>query len=245
MIKPIRKILGQFGGNELLTLLLMLLVGAGVWGFVKLLDKVKDKETQTFDDWAIKVMRKPDDLSKPIGPAWLHGVGRDVTAIGGVAVLVLVVLGVAGFLAMRRQYHGMWFVLASAAGAIILSSALKWTVDRARPQLVKHLSDVYTSSFPSGHSMMSAAIYITLGSLLARFVKERRAKIFILSMAIIITLLVGVSRVYMGVHYPTDVLAGWTAGTVWAIVCWLVARWMQERGTVEEEKPVIAGPAGS
>jgi undecaprenyl-diphosphatase len=131
-------------------------------------------------------------------------------------------------------------VLASAAGAIILSSVLKWTVDRARPKLVPHLSDVYTSSFPSGHSMMSAAIYITLGSLLARFVKERRAKVFVLSMAIVITILVGVSRVYMGVHYPTDVLAGWTAGTVWAIVCWLVARWLQERGTVEEEKPVIA-----
>src|SRR5688500_17539787 len=177
MIKPIRKILGQFGGNELLTLILVLLAVAGVWGFIELADEVFDKDTQQFDDRMIKAMRRPGDPKTPIGPPWLHGVGRDVTAIGGVAVLVLAVLAVAGFLAMRRQYHAMWFVLASAAGAIILSSVLKWSFDRKRPDLVPHLSDVYTSSFPSGHSMMSAAIYITMGSLLARFVKERRSTI--------------------------------------------------------------------
>jgi undecaprenyl-diphosphatase len=171
----------------------------------------------------------------PIGPEWLHEAGRDLTALGGVAVLTLITVAVAGFLWLRRMFGAMLLVLAATLGGLAASSALKSTFERTRPNLVPHLSMVYTSSFPSGHSMLSATVYLTLGALLGRFVQPLRLKAYFLLVALILTFLVGVSRVYVGVHYPTDVLAGWSAGLAWALVCWLGARALQKRGTVEPE----------
>jgi undecaprenyl-diphosphatase len=116
-----------------------------------------------------------------------------------------------------------------------LSSALKALFRRPRPEVVPHLMRVYSSSFPSGHSIISAVVYLTLGALLARTFRQRRFKFYFLAVAVVLTGLVGVSRVYMGVHYPTDVLAGWTAGLVWATLCWLVDRHLQRRGKIEQE----------
>jgi undecaprenyl-diphosphatase len=113
---------------------------------------------------------------------------------------------------------------------------LKYSIDRDRPALVPHGSVVYTASFPSGHSMLAASTYLTMGALLARVQRRRRIKAYILMVAITATLLVGISRVYLGVHWPTDVIAGWTAGTGWALLCWLLARWLQAHGAVENEK---------
>jgi undecaprenyl-diphosphatase len=127
----------------------------------------------------------------------------------------------------------MWLLIIATFGGLIISTLLKNIIARDRPALVPHLSYVTTSSFPSGHSMLAAVAYLTLGSLLARLVVEWRVKIYILLVALLITFAVGVSRVYMGVHFPTDVLAGWSAGLVWACICWLVARYLQHRGTVE------------
>jgi undecaprenyl-diphosphatase len=106
---------------------------------------------------------------------------------------------------------------------------------RPRPDLVPHLSPVYTSSFPSGHSLIAAVVYLTLGSLLASVISRPMLKVYVLSVAMLLTTAVGLSRVYLGVHYPTDVLAGWLAGLVWALLCWLVARVLQRRGRVESE----------
>jgi undecaprenyl-diphosphatase len=158
-----------------------------------------------------------------------------MTALGGVAVLAMITLGVVGFLWIQKKYHAMWLVVVAMAGGLIISTLLKNVFARPRPQLVTHLSHVYTSSFPSGHSMLSAVVYLTLGALLARFIEGRWSKFYFLSIAMLLTFLVGISRVYMGVHYPTDVLAGWTAGLVWAVLCWLVARYLQRRGAVERD----------
>jgi undecaprenyl-diphosphatase len=83
--------------------------------------------------------------------------------------------------------------------------------------------------------MMSAVTFLTLGSVLAQSQRRRRLKAYLILLALLTTLAVGVSRVYLGVHWPTDVLAGWAVGAGWALICWLVARWLQQRGAVEED----------
>ncbi len=124
-----------------------------------------------------------------------------------------------------------------------MSTLLKQLFSRPRPDLVPHESFVYTASFPSGHSMMAAVTYLTLGALLARVQPRRQVKAYLLVLAALVTLLVGISRVYLGVHWPTDVLAGWAAGAIWALLSWLVARWLQRRGQVEPDADELAtGP---
>ena len=140
-------------------------------------------------------------------------------------------------LLLVRKRRTALLLLLSCTGGILLSTALKYGFDRPRPDLVSHGSVVYTASFPSGHSMMAAAVYLTLGALLASVEPDYRAKIFLLTVALVLSVLVGVSRVYLGVHWPTDVLAGWSAGAAWAIACWIVALKFQRRGAVEPALP--------
>ena len=120
-----------------------------------------------------------------------------------------------------------------ATGGIIASFLLKAAFSRPRPDLVPHHSIVYSSSFPSSHSMASAVTYLTLAVVMARAHGRRRVKAYFVVIAALLTMTVGLSRVYLGVHWPTDVLAGWTAGTVWAASCWLIAHGLQQHGQLE------------
>jgi undecaprenyl-diphosphatase len=235
MLRPLKSALEWLGTHVNVVLVALLLVVSCAWAFIVIADNVKEGKTQRFDDWAVRVLRQPNDPAVPIGPAWLPEVGRDLTALGGVAVLTLITLAVVGFLLLREKYHLTWLVLGATVGGLLLSTALKHLYDRPRPQLVPHLSGTYTTSFPSGHSMLSAIAYLTLGSLLARVVKERTIKFYFIAVALVLTFLVGASRVYMGVHYPTDVLAGWSAGLAWALLWWLIARYLQRTGSIEPE----------
>ena len=226
-------VLAWLGGLDLVLLLAVLAMVTALLAFIAIADKVVEGKTRRIDESLIRALRNPADPSDPIGPEWLEEVGRDLTALGGVAVLSLLTVAVVGFLLIRRTYHAVGFVLIATVGGLVLSLLLKRSFARPRPELVSHLSAVYTSSFPSGHSMLSAVVYLTLGALLARLVEGPALKIYIILVAMLLTLLVGVSRVYMGVHYPTDVLAGWSVGLSWAILCWLVARRLQRQGVVE------------
>lgn len=225
--------LERVGRREREILIVALLIIGGVWLFIMIADEVKEGATQSFDEKVLLALRNPNDPAQPIGPHWMAEVGRDLTALGGIAVLTLVTGAVIGFLALQRRFSSMWLVLASTVGGVLLSLALKGLFDRPRPSVVPHLSIVMTTSFPSGHSMLSATVYLTLGALLARVESGWKTKIYFLVTSLILTFLVGFSRVYMGVHYPTDVLAGWTAGLCWALLCWGVARALQRRGQVE------------
>jgi undecaprenyl-diphosphatase len=225
------KALRWIADRELVILLSLLVIVGGTWSYVELAGRVVNQETQEFDEWIIKSMRRGDGL--PIGPAWLTEMGRDMTALGGWAVLVLVTFTVAGFLSLSRKKGAMWTLLIAAISGVIMTHLLKDLVDRSRPNVVEHLSHVSTSSFPSGHSMMSAVVYLTLGTLLAGVFPRRKQKLYILTVALLLTGLVGVSRVFMGVHFPSDVLAGWTAGLVWATLCWMIVRKLQQRGSIE------------
>jgi len=140
-----------------------------------------------------------------------------------------------GILWIDGKSHMALLLAVATAGGAIASLLLKSAFIRPRPDLVPHLSQVYTSSFPSGHSMLAAIVYLTLGSLLASVIADWRLKVYVISIAVMLTIAVGVSRVYLGVHYPTDVLAGWIAGLLFALSCWLMARWLQRKGQVERE----------
>ena len=237
MVYSPKSSLEWLGSHVNLVLIASLLVVAGAWVFIAIADEVKEGGTQRFDEWAVRALRRPDNPAIPIGPKWLPEVGRDLTALGGVAVLTLIILAVVGFLLLQEKRRLMWLVLGATVSGLLLSSALKHIFDRPRPGLVPHLSDVYTTSFPSGHSMLSAIAYLTLGSLMAHSVQKRSIKFYFVAVALMLTFLVGVSRVYMGVHFPTDVLAGWSAGLAWALLWWLVAQYLQRIGAVEREEP--------
>lgn len=220
---------------ELRTLLALLALAGSVWGFVGIADEVREGEQISYDRMILLLFRNPADPSDPLGPLWLESVVRDITALGGTTVLTFVTLGAVGFLFLSGKHGAARFVLFAVVGAVVLSFAIKAGLERPRPDLVPHGADVYTASFPSGHATGAAATYLTLGALLARFQPRRRLKIYLLALAVFLTFVVGLSRLYLGVHWPTDVLAGWTLGASWALFCWLMARWLQRRGRVESE----------
>ncbi|MCU1257970.1 MAG: PA-phosphatase [Bryobacterales bacterium] len=222
------------GGHELTVLLALAGIFSGVWAFVGIAGEVTEGDTQAFDRKLLLAMRRPGDLA-PIGGPSVEESARDITALGGVAVLGLVTAIAAGFLALDGKRRMAVFVCVSVLSGLVVATVLKDIFHRPRPELVPHAVYVSTPSFPSGHSMMSAVTYLTLGALLARSHERRRLKAYFLILAVALTFLVGVSRVYLGVHWPTDVLAGWTAGAVWALFCWLAARWLQGRRALETQ----------
>lgn len=210
--------------REPVLLLPIVLLAALAWAFVELADEVREGETQSLDERMLLALRTPGDPDDPIGPAWVEEVARDVTALGGFTVLGLLVLSLCGLLWLLGKRRTVGLLLVAGVGALILNYSLKGVFGRPRPDLVPHGSLVYTASFPSGHSLMSTATYLMLGALLAQLLARRRVKIYVFTIALLVALAVGLSRVYLGVHWPSDVLAGWSAGAAWALLCWAVGR---------------------
>ncbi len=211
----------------------VVLVVGGAWLFVELADEVIEGSTATIDERLLLALREPTDLTDPLGPPWVEETVRDFTALGGAAVLFLLTASVVGYWVIQRKYRAALLLVLAVIGGLVLSQFLKSTFGRPRPDLVPHGSYVYFASFPSGHSMLAASTYLTLGALVARLQARRRLKVYTLSLAVLITGLVGISRIYLGVHWPTDVLAGWTAGAAWAAFCGLIMWWLQHKGEVE------------
>jgi undecaprenyl-diphosphatase len=237
-----RRVAARAGEQVELRLVASLLIVVALgWAFAELTDSVLEHETHAFDRALLLALREPGDPSDPLGPGWMHEVGRDVTALGGVAVLGLLTAAVLGYLWIRRQHRAASVLLAGVLGAALASPLLKRAFDRPRPELVPHMAEVYSASFPSGHAMMSAATYLLLGMMLARVHRERRVRAYLVAASTLIALLVGVSRVYVGVHWPTDVLAGWALGALWAIVVWTVAEWPRSRRRAAAREAPAAG----
>lgn len=222
--------------NELGLLIAFAVVAGGVLGFLGLADEVIEGETAAFDRAVMLAFRHAGDPAVALGPAWLPTVMRDLTALGGVAVLTLIVLFTFSYLMLMRKRHAAAFLLVAVLGGLALSHVLKFLFDRARPDLVPGAPIELSASFPSGHTMLSAVTYLTLGALLTRVESDRRARSFFVAVAVLLTVLVGCSRVFIGVHWPTDVLAGWCVGAAWAMLCWMVALWLQRRGRIERTR---------
>lgn len=218
--------------REGISLFAFVVITGGTWFFAEIADEVMKGDTRGFDTKILLAMRDPTDTQDPWGPEWLEEMGRDFTALGGMGILILLTAATVGGYTLQGRYKTALLILIAVLGGLMISLLLKQSFDRPRPDLVPHGSYVYTKSFPSGHSMLSAITYLTLGSMIVRTRDHKATKIYVMIVSMLITLLVGVSRIYLGVHWPTDVLAGWSAGASWALICWLAARWLQKHGHV-------------
>lgn len=219
---------------EIGAVIAMGIAALGAFAFMAIADEALEGDTHAFDESILKALREPGEASNPIGPAWLADMMADLTALGGIAVLTLLVVGVVFYL-LSVGKRGTALLVGGAVGSgAILSALLKLGFDRPWPDLIAHLSHAYSSSFPSGHAMLSAVTYLTLGVLLARAHERRRTKIIVMAYGVTLTVLIGLSRIYLGVHWPTDVMAGWALGAAWAALWWLIAWQLQRRGKIEQ-----------
>jgi undecaprenyl-diphosphatase len=218
---------------EALPLLVGLAVVVALWVFAEVAEEVLEGDPLPLDEALLRLLRQPGEPARPIGPGWLVEVALEVTALGSGSVLLLVLVAVVGYLALEARWRELGLVAISATGGAAISTGLKLLVGRPRPEALLPLVHPDSPSFPSGHAMLAAVVYLTLGALLARFVPRRRVKAFFVTAAMILVFLVGTTRVYLGVHYPSDVLGGWSAGLAWALVCWLVALALQRRGALK------------
>jgi undecaprenyl-diphosphatase len=195
------------------------LAGLLAWGFASVADEVMEGGTKPFDDAVTALFRELGHPTDPWGPVWLEEAVRDITALGSVSVLALVVIASVVYLLFAGKPRTAVFVATSVVGGTVLSTALKAGFNRPRPD-VEAVARVFTSSFPSGHAMLSAVTYLTLGLLLAESSPSRYLKAYCFDLGISLALLVRISRIYIGVHFPTDVVAGWCVGGAWALLCW-------------------------
>ena len=230
--------------KEIGALVALLGLAVAAYGFLNIAGEVGEGETRPFDHALLFALRQPGDPTTPIGPHWLRIAAADLTALGSVTDLGLIVLLVAGAFACLRRWREVWILAFASGGALALSQGLKMIYGRERPPLSLHAVEVVNASFPSGHAMLSAAIYLTLGALVARFADKRRIKALAMGGAVVLALLVGISRVYLGVHWPTDVLAGWCVGAAWAALWWLAAYVLARRRgerPMPDDAPARAG----
>jgi undecaprenyl-diphosphatase len=208
--------------REIVPLALFFAIAMLMLGFSEIVEEVGEGDTRWIDEGLLYALRTSDPAD-PIGPHWLEENVVEITALGGFGVLALVIALATGFLLLQRKWLNAAMLLIATLGGTAISEGLKVGFSRPRPDLVAHAVDVTSMSFPSGHAMLSAVTYLTLGAMLARTQKERRSRAYILGAAVFLTLIIGASRIYLGVHWPTDVLAGWCLGAAWALVCWFAA----------------------
>ncbi|MBI6629599.1 phosphatase PAP2 family protein [Pontibaca salina] len=223
----------MFRRVETLTLIAILFVVGAIWAFAVLAGRVVNGDPYAFDTAILLALRQPEDLSNSIGGPKIAEMMRDFTGLGSAPVLTLIAFAVLVFLILRRQPATALFLAVAIVGGQALGHLAKSSFARPRPDIVPHFVDAVSASFPSGHSMMAAVTYLTLGVMLARTERKFRMRAFYISLAVVLSFLVGISRLFLGVHWPTDVLAGWTLGAAWALGVWLVARMMARHGQIE------------
>jgi len=198
------------------TVILLLMTAAGGFVFFSLMALlVQTHQTVYFDDLLLTSMRRATDLAKPVGPPVLLNVAKDITALGDYTVLTLVTILTLGYCLMTRYYTAFFMVFVAVNSGDLLMVLLKDIFRRQRPEIVPHLVEAAYTSFPSGHAMMSAIVYLTIGAILARIEARKAVKIYLIAAFALLSLLIGISRVFLGVHYPSDVIAGWLAGITW------------------------------
>lgn len=222
----------RLGRHEVGAIVAVFVAASLLLLFGGIAEEVVEGDTNRLDRAVLMSFRTAGNPADLIGPDWFEEMVRDVTALGSYAFVIIIVTAATGYLLLMRKFGLALLLLAAEAGGMLFSTLLKELFDRPRPDL-EHAARVFTASFPSGHATLSAVTFLTLGALLTRVTADRKAKLYFMATAIVLTLLVGLSRLYLGVHYPSDILAGWCIGSAWAVLCWGGALWLQRRGDVE------------
>jgi undecaprenyl-diphosphatase len=196
------------------------LIAALLTAAAVLASEVLEQETSGFDNAILQAMR--DSHGAPVGPPWFQRAILDLSTLGSTALVSCLVVVFCAFLVLSRRRRHALLLAVCGLGTAIAVGVLKAIIGRARPDIIAALDTPGGSSFPSGHTLTASAIYPLLAFLLADLMPERRQKIVTYMVAGMVAFVVGCSRVYLGVHYPTDVIAGWSLGLAWALACGLV-----------------------
>lgn len=205
-----------------------LIVASGALLFLELAEEMAEQGDRGLDYRVLAALRVPGDAGNPIGPWWVEEAAADLTALGGISVLSLfTVLAVTHLLLQRHRGAALRLIL-GLVGAVGLSEGLKSVFERERPPVAYQAVETLNASFPSGHALLATVFYLSLGTLVAQGLTRRSEKAWVLGAAVLLALTVGLTRVYLGAHWLSDVLAGWCVGAAWAMSLWLAA-WALER----------------
>ena len=190
----------------------VIISAAAIWGFATIAGEVREGDTQAFDEAMLHLIDEHR-------VAWVERSLLEITALG-TGLVVSVIVGVAAmFLWLTRHRYSAVLLLVATLGGIVLNNLLKLTFKRPRPQVFEWVTEPMSSSFPSGHAMSSAIVYVTVAYLAARLMKRRIFRWLTMLAALLLIALIGLSRLYLGVHYPSDVLGGFVIGIAWAAFC--------------------------
>ena len=186
---------------EAVTLVIILAIAGALWAFVGLAAEMLEGDLHEFDERILLALRTAGDLSNPIGGPQVEVAMRDLTALGGITVLTLLTLAVLAFLILRGQRASALFLAIAIVGGL-----MKFSFARPRPELVQHIVEVSSASFPSGHSMMSAVTYLTLAVMLTRTERRMRIRVFYIVVAAILTMAerLGLETLAEGVETPGE-----------------------------------------
>ena len=228
--------------TEIAALAALFVVAGGVLTFVELADDMTEADGIAFDHHILSLMRPyADDPGRPWGPWWLKEAAADITSLGGISVLGLFALIVIVFLLSQRKWLSSLLLVVGLAGGVVLSEGLKAVFERERPPQALQAVETINASFPSGHALLATVFYLSVAVMLTRAFPRQRFKIFVLGVGILMALLVGLTRIYLGAHWATDVFAGWAVGSAWAMVLWLVAygiaRWQKRHQAPLQDEP--------
>ena len=226
----------RIAGTELAAVSALFVVAAGLAIFANLAEDMREGEGQAFDQAVLSALRPHASLSDAWGPGWLEEAAGDLTSLGSIAVLTLFAMIVILFLFLQRKRLSALLLMVGLGGGVMLSEGLKSVFERDRPPEVYRAVETINASFPSGHALLSAVFYLSIAVMLTRAFPRRRFKVYVLGVGVSLTLIVGLTRIYLGAHWTTDVLAGWSVGSAWAMTTWLVAYAIERRQLVRHAR---------
>ncbi|KRE18124.1 hypothetical protein ASE63_02780 [Bosea sp. Root381] len=189
---------------------------AAAFAFLGLALFIASGRSFAFDQSLVLLFRESDDLATPIGPAWFREAMRDVTALGSFVGLGMMTITASLTLWLCRYRHLAVGLAVTVVSATIVSTGLKIAIGRERPDIVEHAALTFTASFPSGHAFLSAVTMLSIAGFVGLASRRDDIARLCIVLAWLMIVLIGVSRIYLGVHWPTDVIGGWCLGIAWS-----------------------------